>query len=90
MAEQDLASIFDYTVDTWGWEQSDDYVSQLSVCFQNLADAPELGRPLMEIDPSIRRFERASHVVFFKEIEDWIQILRVLHRSQLPSLHILN
>ena len=89
-AESDLAGISDYTVDQWGWRQADTYVDSLSECFQLLADSPGLGRPSDLIAASVRRFEHGSHVVFYKEARDGIEILRVLHRSMLPTQQRLN
>lgn len=89
-AESDLAGIFDYSVDHWGWKQADDYVDKLSECFQLLADAPGLGKPSDLIAAGIRRFEQGSHVVFYKEAKGNIEILRVLHRSMLPTQQRLN
>jgi toxin ParE1/3/4 len=83
-AESDLAAIFDYTVDQWGWKQADAYVDGLSECFQLLADSPGLGRS-SDLVEGVRRFEHSSHVVFYKKVRVGIEILRVLHRSMLPT-----
>ncbi len=86
-AESDLAGIFDYTVDQWGWRQADAYVDMLSDCFQLLADSPGLSRTSDLIPAGIRRFEHGSHVVFYREGKGGkgIEILRVLHKSMLPT-----
>jgi toxin ParE1/3/4 len=86
-AESDLTGIFDYTVDQWGWRQADAYIDMLSDCFQLLADSPGLGRTSDLIPVAIRRFEHGSHVVFYREGEgrEEIEILRVLHKSMLPT-----
>lgn len=86
----DLAGIFDYTVDHWGWKQADTYADNFSECFQLLADTPGLGRSSDLIAAGIRRFEQGSHVVFYKEVRGGIEILRILHRSMLPTQQRLN
>jgi toxin ParE1/3/4 len=89
-AVTDMTAIFDYTVDHWGWRQADAYVDKLSECFQLLADTPGLGRSSDLIASGIRRFEQGSHVVFYKEANSGIEILRVLHQSMLPTQQRLN
>ena len=86
-AESDLADILDYTVDQWGWMQADAYVDKLSDCFQLLADSPGLGRTSDLIPAGILRFEHGSHVVFYREGkgEKGIEILRIFHKSMLPT-----
>ncbi len=85
-----MAAIFDYTVDQWGWKQANAYVDGLSECFQLLADSPGLGKPSDLRVAGVRRVEHGSHVVFYKEVRGGIKILRVLHRSMLPTSKRLN
>jgi toxin ParE1/3/4 len=84
-ATSDLEELFDYTVDTWGEQQAEDYVEELARCFQMLADSPGLGRPCDLISPSIRRFEQGKHVIFYKPDKNGILISRNLHQSRLPT-----
>lgn len=81
----DLAEIFDYTVDTWGEQQAEEYVEELARCFQLLADSPGLGRACDLISPGLRRFEQGRHVIFYKPARDGIIVSRILHKSRLPT-----
>jgi len=81
----DLAEIFDYTVDTWGEQQAENYVEELAICFQLLADSPGLGRTCDLIFPGIRRFEHGKHVIFYKPDKNGIIVSRILHQSRLPA-----
>jgi toxin ParE1/3/4 len=83
--ESDLAEIFDYTVDTWGEEQAENYVDELARCFQLLADSPGLGRACDLLFPGIRRFEQGKHVIFYKQDRSGILVSRILHQSRLPA-----
>ncbi len=81
----DLAEIFDYTVDTWGEEQAENYIEELARCFQLLADSPGLGRACDLIYAGIRRFEQGKHVIFYKPERHGIVISRILHQRRLPT-----
>jgi toxin ParE1/3/4 len=84
-AVSELAEIFDYTVDTWGEEQAEDYIEELSKCFQLLADSPGVGWNSDLIHPGIRRFEQGKHVIFYKSERHGIRISRILHQRSLPG-----
>jgi toxin ParE1/3/4 len=87
----DLAEIFDYTVDTWGEEQAENYLDELARCFHRLADSPGLGRACDRIYPGIRRFEQGKHVIFYKSERHGIVISRILHQRRLPTrLHFID
>jgi toxin ParE1/3/4 len=81
----DLAEIFDYTVDTWGEQQAENYIDELAKCFQRLADSPGLGRACDLISPGIRRFELGKHVIFYKPDRNGIIVSRILHQRMLPA-----
>lgn len=50
-----------------------------------MAANPGIGRQCEWIKPSLRRFEKGSHVVFFREVPDGILIARILHQRMLPA-----
>ena len=50
-----------------------------------LANFPRLGRLCPELAPDLRRHEVASHVLFYRETESGIRILRVLNSLSLPA-----
>ena len=81
----DLAEIFDYTVDTWGEEQAENYLDELARVFHRLVDSPGLGRACDRIYPGIRRFEQGKHVIFYKPERHGIVISRILHQRRLPT-----
>ena len=87
----DLVEIFDYTVDTWGEQQAENYLDELAKCFQLLADSPGLGRACDPISPGIRRFEQGRHVIFYKPDRNGVLIARILHQSRLPTrIHFMD
>ncbi len=88
-AENDLVEIADYTIATFGIEQSRRYRDGLNTCFQTLADTPMLGRSAtLRLAPELRRYEYQSHVVFYMpELRD-VLIVRVLHKNMDAPRHL--
>jgi toxin ParE1/3/4 len=88
MAADDLLSIGQYTVSTWGKAQAARYIDELEVCCQRLAENPSLGRGCDEIRPGLRRLEHAKHVVFYRRESGGVLISRILHQRMLPGDHL--
>ena len=87
--ENDLSEIADYTIATFGIEQSRRYRDGLNTCFQTLADNPMLGRSAsLDLTPELRRYEYQSHVVFYMPQLRDILIVRVLHKNMDAPRHL--
>lgn len=78
-AEQDLRGIWLYTRSTWGLKKANDYLTQLESCFTGLCENPELGRRRDEIRLGYRSVPQKQHVVFYRDNDQQIEIVRVLH-----------
>jgi toxin ParE1/3/4 len=89
-AHGDLVEIGVFGAERWGDERSERYVAELYAVFQRLADGRSIGRRCERIRPGLWRIEQASHVVFFRRLENTVLICRVLHKRQLPQLHPLD
>ena len=59
-AEADLLSIGDYTLRTWGDDQTTRYLGELEACCQLLADNPALGRRCDEFALACAAWSMAS------------------------------
>jgi len=80
MAKGDLINIARYTLNKWGREQRNHYLSILDACFRQLAENPFNGKDCSEILNGYRKFNVGSHVIFYRQIiTDRIEIVRVLH-----------
>jgi toxin ParE1/3/4 len=89
-AKDDLKAIGRYTLDTWGREQRNCYLSLLDAAFQNLADYPLIGRDCSVIRPGYRKQVIEKHIVFYRQIETGeIEIVRVLHERMDIEQHLL-
>ena len=80
MAKADLKGIGHYTLEKWGREQRNHYLSILDACFHQLASNPLKGKDCNEIRCGYRKFNAGSHVIFYRQtLSDTIEIVRVLH-----------
>ncbi len=85
-ARADLDGIWDYTVQTWGYEQAEHYVRTLSRAFELLVEKPELGRLYDEVYKGLRVYPSGRHLIFYFATDDGIEVVRVLHeRMDIPS-----
>jgi toxin ParE1/3/4 len=78
-ANDDLKSIARYTQEIWGREQRNKYLGILDNCFHLLTDKPDLGVACDEIRLGYRKFGIERHIIFYRKVEDNIDIVRVLH-----------
>ena len=85
-ARADLDDIWDYTVETWGYEQAETYTRTLNEAFETLAENPELGRIYDEVYKGLRVYPSGRHLIFYFSTDDGIDVVRVLHqRMDVPS-----
>tara|TARA_B110000114_G_C14942054_1_gene336795 strand:+ start:422 stop:718 length:297 start_codon:yes stop_codon:yes gene_type:complete len=87
-AENDANGILDYTLQKWGVIQASKYLDGLELHAQLLADTPRLAKPDDQFAEGLRRFPYQSHVIYFIEAAHGITILRDLHTSMSPPLHL--
>ena len=87
-ADSDLESIFDYSVEQFGFARAVQYVYDIDQAFKDLALNPKLGR---RFDPDTRNYFQypiESHCIFYAPNEAGVEIFRILHQSMLPTLHL--
>ena len=80
-AQSDINDIYDYTLETWGRAQADDYVTQLEYTL-NAAAAGE--KPLLsfaEWQANAGYMFVGKHTVFVLEEPEQLLVVRVLHQS---------
>jgi toxin ParE1/3/4 len=81
LALTDLRSIGSYTQATWGREQRNRYLTKLDECFHLLAQKPQQGRNCDDIRVGYRKYSIGRHLIFYREAQAGIEIIRVLHNS---------
>ena len=87
LAEADLLAIGTYSLETWGIEQTVNYLGELEACCQQLADTPAMGRICDYVRAELQRFDHGRHVVFYRQEPGGILVSRILHQSMLPERH---
>ena len=80
-AKQDLIDIGNYTKETWGIKQKQQYMGQLRQCFDALCQSPSLGKVYASIDDSLYAYFCQKHVVFYRVTQEELRIIRVLHQN---------
>ncbi len=78
-AIEDLESIEDYTVRTWGAEQADRYLAMLWATFEQIGANPSRWRLRPELHPDCRLCLAGRHAILFRVRDERVEIARVLH-----------
>ena len=88
LAETDLLEIWLYTAEEWNLAQADFYIAQFANTLKNLIDHPEMGKDRGDLKKGYRSLLVNHHIVFYRLIDDEIQVMRVLHESADLTKHI--
>lgn len=80
-AELDLLDIWDYIADD-SPDRADEFLDRIEGKLQTLAGNPGLGRRREELLAGLQSFPIGNYVVFYREIENRIDVIRVLHGSR--------
>lgn len=86
LAEADLEAIWLYTFKRWSTEQADSYHRHLVETFEALAAGTKQGRP--SVLPDLQKYLCGSHVVYFADDADHLDIIRILHQRQDAERHL--
>ncbi len=80
-AQEDLRDIKRYTLETWGTAQTKTYLLELMTTFTKLARRPKLGRLRDDLGLELRSHPVRHHLVFYRQSQSDIEIVRVLHSN---------
>jgi Plasmid stabilization system protein len=81
LAEQDLIEIWLYTYNEWGELQADLYLDSFEQALDLIAGQPRICRLREEFDPPVRIYLHQRHLIVYWEINDGIEVIRVLHEG---------
>jgi toxin ParE1/3/4 len=87
-AKVDLSEIWDYSADRWGIDQATAYIRDLQRAIETVAKDPRRGRKCDDVRPGYLRFSARSHVIFFRQGEQGIEVIRVLHQRMDFDQHL--
>ncbi len=88
LAKADLKEIGRYTQEVWGREQRNRYLARIDASFHDLARMPLKGRACDDIRPGYRKSQVGRHVIFYRQGEDGIEIIRILHERMDAETHL--
>lgn len=81
LAESDIGTIIRY-IGSLDPAAAMKMLNQLDSACQRLAEAPGVGQARPDLLPDLRFLPVRSYLVFYKEVAEGIQVLRVLHGSR--------
>ena len=87
-AQRDLSEIWDFTQKRWDVVQAEEYIAEIRDAIERVAKDPNRGRRCDDIRDGYRRYVVGSHLVFFVEEEDAIDVIRILHQRMDPARHM--
>ncbi len=87
-ADDDLHNMWDYTLDNWGERQADQYTGNLYVRFEWLSENPQLGIERDEIKGGYRSWFEGKHVIFYREVNQAIEIIGILGQNEDVIQHL--
>lgn len=87
-AKNDLASIYAFGIETFGYNQAQLYLTQLHKHFLTMAENPSIGRDASEFSEGLRRFVFESPTIFCQPMDTGVFIVRVLGQRTDYQKHI--
>jgi len=81
LAVEDFTAIYEYTLLNFGAIQADTYTDQLENTLHLLFSSPQMGYECPEIADGIRRHDHQRHAIFYRQREQDIFIIRILHQQ---------
>lgn len=77
----DLEKIWFYTFHKWSKEQADRYHRLIMQEIEFVVDNFNLSRKVDHIRADYRMTKVKSHLIFIRKVDDYIEIIRILHES---------
>lgn len=87
-AQQDLKSIFTYSIHKWGIAQARCYSDQLHSHVQKIAHSAAFSKPVQNNDRDLQQSATGRHLIIFEPADDHILIVRILHEAMDVPRHI--
>lgn len=78
-AVSDLEEIWLYTLEKWSVEQADRYYSLIFDEINYICKNSSSGKPKEHIRKGYRASKVKSHLIFYKVVNNTIEIIRILH-----------
>lgn len=86
-ATHDLDAIWEYTFENWGVDQAERYVRELRAMCHALAVGQRTGRATTVLR-NYRSCKCGSHVIWYRDHPDRLEVVRILHGAQDVERHL--
>ena len=80
-ALEDLSNIWNYTYDEWSEHQADKYYEILINSCLEIAKNPKTCKNYKGIIKNLFGFKTGRHIIFYREVDNKVEILRILHEQ---------
>jgi toxin ParE1/3/4 len=87
-ARDDLDGVWDHTARGWGSDQAERYLRRIAEAVGLIAEAPTIGRNCDHVRQGYRKYPVGSHVLFYREIDDGVDVVRILHQRMDFDRHL--
>jgi toxin ParE1/3/4 len=81
-ASRDLEAIIDYVAEQSSVDRSEAFLNKVNKKCQRLVQFPEMGRRRDELAAGVRSLPVESYLIFYRSIEEGVEILRVVSGYQ--------
>ncbi|WP_040726107.1 type II toxin-antitoxin system RelE/ParE family toxin [Thiomicrorhabdus sp. Kp2] len=88
VAQSDIFGIFNYTLENWGEKQAQNYLMILKKALQALRERPLKGKVRPDLNSNIRSIIVEKHIVYYRQQEKVLEIVRILHGRQDPDVRV--
>ena len=88
LAEADVDEIWDYSEERWGRPQANRYVRDLDATCTGIAEGRVSTLSAEDIRLGYRKAACGSHMIYFRQDGDDIEVVRILHQSMDVDRHL--
>jgi toxin ParE1/3/4 len=81
-ASRDIESIIDYVAEESSFDAAERLLANINNKCRTLARFPSMGRKRYELAPLLRSFPIDSYLIFYRPVEEGVEVLRVVSGYQ--------
>lgn len=81
-ARRDLIEIHEFSVERWGSDVADKYLTDIRAAFTVLLEHPQIGPAYPHRRVAMRVWSVRSHRIFYRFTRNRMTIIRVLHKAR--------
>lgn len=89
-AKIDLARIYEFGIETFGYNQAQLYLTELHKHFLIITENPYMGRDASEFVEGLKRFVYESHTIFYQPMDTGVFCTRVRAKHGLSKVPLDN